>query len=179
MEVDLYSHSWKPGRIPMLGTQLFQKPLQPLLWVRLTQLSQHRIQVLYLLLYSNTSLICIHVPLRSHRRLPLPLLVLSLHHCFCYGMMHLPWAWDKQFSTSMLASDILIQLLETGKPLKHRSCLRSLIQIQSTFEDDRFQVHQKLFGKENSAYNLPAWAPRSLKAVLALSDGWQKYIAKE
>lgn len=170
----------------MLETQLSPA----LLWVKLTyqkcksfpsaaQLFPHWIQVLYLLLCSNTVLVSSCVPLRSHRRLPLPLLILSLHCCFCYGMMHLPWAKDKQFSTSMLASNILIQLLEAGKTLKHRSRLRNLIQIQTAFGDDRFQVHQKLFGKDNSAYNLPAWAPRSLKAVLALSDGWQNHIVKE
>lgn len=34
---------------------------------------------------------------------------------FCDGVMHLYWARDEQFSAYMLASDILIQLPETGK----------------------------------------------------------------
>jgi len=62
------------------------------------------------------------------------------------------------------------------KTLQCRSRLRSLIQTQTTLEDDGFQVHWKLFRKDNSAHALQASATTILKAVLALSDDWQKKL---
>lgn len=148
MEKDLCcqntSRSWKPGRIPAFSvtSPAIAQSQAYLLQLKVIPfgLPQHQDHVLYLLLMcSTTDLVRIRVPVRSHRRLPLPLLALSLHHSFS--------VMARCISTELETNNFLLTRWQVTfwfsfprqeKTLKYPSRLRSLIQKQATLEDNRF-----------------------------------------